>query len=415
MRGVFDRLLATQDEIRAAEEKLHAVPLFRENRPFDYDEALAELRQATEDEVQAYRVGKLATMRKLWSKEGKDLADQAEHQVKIDALVEAGGVRLEGVELAPQTLQEIRKHRPGKLLVGPEGKLSMAEAADQVGVPTEHLVDWLAQAKKKSAMVREHVEAQTRAFNDDFDAEEAMLSDRLERVLELEAKYLAQTIDGATHVPASALKAWVREKTGQTRADQAVIGEFDALKEALRREARAAEKAYRAGQMQEAKDAKERQRAVLAELRTRLADQKQALTIQARAVRMADAALKKDSKVDWDWSEQLLRLVVHFGLEGKRKSIYPRSENIPGLLQFIQSKDADGWVQHSGLIPEWIFAEGQGQLGRQHPNHWKNLTVAQLRDVDKSSCRLAPWNGRVVGQSMMATAQYLARRVSRAA
>lgn len=385
VRGVFNRLLATEDELKAAQADLHAVPLFTEGRAFDYDEATRELRQATEDEIMAYRVGKLAAMRKLWAQEGKAQADQAEHQVLIDALVREGGVRLDGEDVDSKTLQEIRKHRPGKLLVGPEGKLSMAEAADLVGKPTEQLLGWLASAMKKSAMVREFVAQQEKAFGEDFDASEAMMSERLEKVLELESKYLAQAVNGATYVSSKALKAWVREKTGQTSADQALVGEFDALKAALRREATAAERAFRAGKAGEALAAKERQRAVLAELRARLADQKQAATIQARAVRMADAALKKDSKVDWEFGEQLLRLVVHFGLEGKRKSIFPRQpERMPSLLQFIQAKDADGWTQHSGLIPEWLFAEGQGQLGRSHPNHWKNLTMGQLRDVDKA-------------------------------
>ncbi len=385
VRGVFDRLLATEDELKAAQADLHAVPLFTEGRAFDYDEATRELRQATEDEIMAYRVGKLAAMRKLWAQEGKAQADQAEHQVLIDALVREGGVRLDGEDVDSKTLQEIRKHRPGKLLVGPEGKLSMAEAADLVGKPTEQLLGWLASAMKKSAMVREFVAQQEKAFGEDFDASEAMMSERLEKVLELESKYLAQAVNGATYVSPKALKAWVREKTGQTRADQALVGEFDALKAALRREATAAERAFRAGKAAEALAAKERQRAVLAELRARLADQKQAATIQARAIRMADAALKKDSKVDWEFGEQLLRLVVHFGLEGKRKSIFPRQpERMPSLLSFIQAKDADGWTQHSGLIPEWLFAEGQGQLGRSHPNHWKNLTMGQLRDVDKA-------------------------------
>lgn len=385
MRGVFDRLLATEDELKAAQADLHAVPLFTEGRAFDYDEATRELRQATEDEIMAYRVGKLAAMRKLWAQEGKAQADKMEHQVLIDALAREGGVRLDGEEVDTKTLQEIRKHRPGKLLVGPEGKLSLAEAADMVGKPTEQFLGWLASAKKKSALVREFVAEQEKAFGDDFDASEAMMSERLEKVLELESKYLAQAVNGATYVSPKALKSWVREKTGQTKADQALVGEFDALKAALRREATAAERAFRAGKAGEALAAKERQRAVLAELRARLADQKQAATIQARAVRMADAALKGDSKVDWEFGEQLVRLVVHFGLEGKRKSIFPRQpERMSSLLQFIQAKDADGWTQHSGLIPEWLFAEGQGQLGRSHPNHWKNLTVEQLRDVDKA-------------------------------
>lgn len=382
IRGVFDRLLATQDEIRAAEDRLQTVPLFTEKRSVDYEAALAELKQATEEEVRAYRIGKLNSLRKLWAKDGKAIADNAEHQKKIDALVEAGGVRVPDSELSSGNRASIKRHRPGKLLIGPDAAMSEHEAADMVGVPRLAFWAWLSAAQTKSAIVKEHVAAQERMFNDEFDVDEVMLSERLEKVLELEARTLAEALGGRS-VPASALKAWVREKTGQTKADQALVGEFDALKEVLRRESMAARKAFREGKNKEALQAKERQRAALSEIRTRIKDQKTALTIQARAVRISEAVLNKNSKVDWDWGEQVLRLVVHFGLNEKRKSIFPRqADTMPGLLQFIQAKDADGYETHNGNIPEWIYAEGQGQLGRQNPNHWKKLSMAQLREVD---------------------------------
>ena len=89
-------------------------------------------------------IGRLKALRKVWSQEGKEQADAADHQRKIDALVAAGGVRLPEGELSPATVQSIRRHRPGKLLVGPDGALSQAEAADIAGVQTEIFWPWLA-------------------------------------------------------------------------------------------------------------------------------------------------------------------------------------------------------------------------------------------------------------------------------
>jgi hypothetical protein len=375
MRGVFDRLLATDEEIAQARERVDARPMLDlEQAAAEYVEAARKAQVVADEAIEKRRLEEHARRLPAWTKQAKEDVDKHPGQRLLADIVAGDGLNLEAlrneVPLDDRTLSRIRALRPGTNLASEAGTVDARALADAHGFETVgEMVAELLDTPTKSELLKARVSELEEQFNAEWDPEVAILSDEYERLAEMEAEVLAENAKGRP-ARASEIKRIVRERTGQMRTEYIQVSEIEALKSVVRREAAAARTAYRAGKNDMALAAKERQRRAIAELRERFKAKQEVGRIIAAAKRAA-----KSKSISWGFHEQVLELVRRFGL-GTDTMVPRRPEERPALADFLVSHgDLFGPAGAAPDLAEWIIAsDGQD-------TNYRELTLDQLRDV----------------------------------
>ncbi|WP_051693760.1 ATP-binding cassette domain-containing protein [Desulfohalovibrio reitneri] len=413
IREVFDRMLATEEEIQAAKEGMEFAPMLERDEAADEYIQAAQAAEAVADEAIERRVeDELAEKRKEWRRQAKQEADgHPAHQV-IDSILDAGGIDAQdlGVELVVdgRVIKKINKLRPSKRIIR-EGGAEAWRVAEQAGFDSvAEMVDYISRTPTKRQIIADRMEELEAEWRRTFNPEVEILSDRYEDLLEKEAQVLAGATKGRP-VKSSAIKKLVRQRTGQMKSEYIAMSEMDLLKSVVRREARAARRAYSEGKKEAAAAAKDRQRRALAELRERYKAKQELLKI-IRGVRKE----AKSKSVPWEWQEQVLSLVERFGM-GTKTLTPRRPEEMPKLVDFLRGKmdflyDPD-LLEGGAQPPESGVADWIVEASKRGRWDYRDLTLDQTRDLYKAVRWLAH-RGRIESRLISAQEQAAVQAVA---
>lgn len=377
MRGVFDRMLATAEQAERAKDAAMIRALFDEGEAGD--EYFAQVRKAgaaAEEAVQTRREKEYRRMLSQWRRQAKDAA--AAHPVlrRIAALVqgdedllgEDGGKGLDRDALLRfrdgEDVKALARRRPG--LVRVQGGMDPVAASVMLGYEdVDVMLDEFLHAPTVADFVEAQVAEAEAEWESQWRAEESVLTDSFERMLELEADMLAESASRRV-VPTDTLRRYVRERVGGANIRQ-LLGDHSALRAAYVREARAARRQRKAGTAQARKQTlahKERQRRAVAELRERY----RAKDEVGRILRYL-ARVQKSKTIDPEYREQIEGILSRFDL---RRSVSGKAiQRKNALADWIKAREDAGEMVD---IPERLRDEA-------FRTHYKELSLDELREL----------------------------------
>ena len=389
MRGVFDRMLASEEQAERAKDVAMIRAFFDEGEAGEvYFGQVRKAEVAAEEAVQARREMEYRKMLSQWRRQAKEAS--AAHPVlrRVAALVDGDEDALGdlgGKGLDYKMLLEHRGEDDTRLLLGRRPGLVRRDglnpfvAAEALGyTDLDTMLDDILAAPTKHEY-EEALVAQSQAdWEQQWRADEEVLTDSFERMLELEAEILADSAAGRS-VSADTLRKYVEERTGSARVGQ-LVGDFSALRAAYMREAKAAQRQRKASGTRARNNAlkhKERQRRALAELREKFRAKEEV----GKALRYF-SRVQKSKTIDPEYKEQIDAILGRFDL---RKSVTNKAiKRKNNLADFILAREEAGEVVN---IPERLRDEA-------FRVHYRELSLEQLREV-KDAVRNVKQLGRL--------------------
>ncbi len=331
-----------------------------------YEDMQAKAARVAIEKVEKKALRAKAAADRQVKKHSMDAARETPVMAAMSEALSDGGFNYNSLreDYGKETIRELSRRRPG--LVSRRGRATLDEIASMHGFET---ADTLMNAMLDVKTLKEYAEEARSDFEDRYaDALDAE-GDRAEFVLEVlreEEAMLSKLARGNKPAPATGLKKFIREETGQVRAEELMVSEYDALKASMKKAEQASRAAFRAGKYDGALEEKARQR-YLAEFYR--------LKLEARAEvrRLHSSLLKisKDKKIPPDYQDRINALLADYDL-------LPRSEKgaaqVESLREFLDRKEQEGETVD---IPRSLL----GKLDRYGRVHWRDMTLDQLRDV----------------------------------
>lgn len=443
VRAVFDRLLATEEDIAASRQEGVPTPVIERaadvfgvpaERLDAYRQAVARGVEKGEAEIALRRMGEQKRVESDARAEARDLVRDSSFYRGMRELTGAGGIDWNSLvamateDLAWQMREKWNAAR-GRNVIKERGRLSLDDAAAYLGVQdgTEVLA---ALMNEPTALdfITTHVAAKVAEWEQTYAPDVEFINDAMDEALRMEIEALG----GSAGPTARQVRSVVDARVGVKKAD-AVNAEYKALVAAVRKQKALIEEAVRDVRREERAAATERvkqeratatarvkneranqrwsdasKNARIDELRARLAQLKQEERLKRAALGAAyrarierDQKIRQirriaDSKIPDAFKQQILSLVAHFpGLGTERMTPRP-DENRPTLLQFEQGlavnytleEKADGTEVFP--IAPWLFEEAQ----RSGPRRASDLSLTELRDV-YDAIKMLAHQGRV--------------------
>ena len=374
LRDVMDRMLATEAEIGEARAKMDTKPLF-ENEEVgelaqEYAEWAKKAAMASDPEVQRKVEAERAKLMPKWEREAKAHVDEHEGHTLLDAIVQSGGISrqaLDDMNLTDKVVATLKGLR--KKVVTKEGGTPQALAEQYEFESPEEFISYVLSVPSKAELFEDRRAELESNWRQSRDPEVSIMTEQYEKLMEREAEILAQATRGQA-LKGAAVKKVVRERTGQVRVGRIQMTEMEALKSVIRREAAAARTAYRAGKMEEALAAKERQRKAIAELRAKYKAKAEVKQIINYLKRTGKAA-RKGKAMTADANEQIQNILEGYDL---RTSVT--------IKELDRRKYIAGWAQAQELqgkvveLPPHVLRD----IGRVH---YKEMSLDELRDLKR--------------------------------
>ena len=267
VRGVFDRMLATEEEITVAKAAQDLdEPFFPPGSELspeeqaEYDAAFQRAQQSVEDAVEQKRLREIKDLTPGWKKRAKQIADENPVHRIMDDIVSRGGLNLDALkrDYDADTVAALRKKRVG--VATRAGQVFLDEVADEYNLDGDELMNQLLDVPTKTQIIQNWVDRQA-ADHEALMDEGDYLTDAREELLALEVDLLARHMpEDHRHKPyeARGLKKVIRQKTGQTKVTR-LVPEYEALKASMRSHARGAREGLREGRRAEALKWKQKQ------------------------------------------------------------------------------------------------------------------------------------------------------------
>ena len=372
VRGVLDRLVATDEEIEAARKGNLQVPLLgkadleQHATPEEvtrYRKAAGEASSDAVESLDRHRVAGLEKRLMEWRAWAEDTVSNDRLRKNIDEISAGPGIDRESLRrlLGDEGMTGIPENSDAGLWRA--GGLDVEHAAARAGFKdARRFVDAVLAAGTKEEAIHALVDALEAGWKDKYDAQEAIRTAAARRQMEIESRIMARAASGkAGHAKAKpgerfqtvswdALRMWAEQKILREKLSDAIgIHKLLLTSRRLRREAMAAAKK------------KNWEEAFLANERARLNEALIAEHYKAQKAfrRMRDdwkAAIKTD--IDTEYRDQLNRLLMKFHLTEAK---LPVAEGAPSLATFYADKSSDSdeiGVLSSFAAPEWIV-EGE--------------------------------------------------------
>jgi hypothetical protein len=392
MRQVFDRLLATEEEISAAKDfmELKAYWLEGEGQKImgdkawsEYKNTLATAGNAADAAIRKKRITEYNKLIKGWKKDADRIA-AAEPEVKfVDELRGLGGINRPAFEAVygKAIAAAIAKEHP-RLLRKNGGEI-VQDLVDRFGISgTEELAGMLTSARNRESIAKELVINQSREFDKTFQSDDAVVTDEYSKVLAKEAEVIEALVKEKTGQPLTdkQIERLVRGRMGRMTLEEVAkvyLGERDSLKAAMQLAAKASRQAFAAGDFEGALREKNRQRALIAKMRERKRISDEVKERRARLKRNAKMTTpdrgkgKKKLTVNWEHAEQIRDLLSRFNPGIKTAVVRP--DKLQSLADFIKEHNDDTGALET--IPEWLHS------GRASKPITK-MTLEELRDLD---------------------------------
>jgi hypothetical protein len=391
MRRVMDRMLATEKEISANMELAGLRPYWNEeNGPRlmgkaqweEYLDALQRARDGIAKRIEDRRIREYNRVLKTWRKEAEIEARKNSDQELYDDVASRGGLNTDylvqkfGIEIT----RRLRKKHSS--LVKKNGKVA-AEMAYQMGVTEEALIDALLEATTKKEYINQYLNQKAKDFDENVQVEELVFSPELEALNRLEAQVMAKVAQrqGYKPVPANKIKQLIRKNTGQMRVDEFVATDRDVLRAAYTAAEKASQEAARAGRIEEALQAKQRQTVIVARLRGQYKIAREVRERRRRIKRLAQVlkgkAFQERAKGSTEWSDHARHIMQAVGIN--IKPLNP--DDMVPMMDFVRNH-SDELMGDEAAFPDWVATLVS------LPQRWKkkltHLTIDELRDIDNA-------------------------------
>lgn len=417
VRAVFDRLLASEEDIASARKRGAPEPVIERasealgiptERLSAYREAVSRGMQKGQAEIALRRMREQKQVEYEAREEARDFIESAPFYRGMRDLSMSGGIDWQSLigmateDLAWQLREKWNAGR-GKNIVQQRGGMTLDDAAAYLGVRdgTEVLAALMNEPTAREyteTHVRSKVAEWEKVYSPDFE----FVNDAMDEALRVEIESLGGNAGPTT----KQLRDLVDKRVG-VKKGSVVDAEYKALTAAVRKQKRLIEEAVREVRREERAAARERvkteragqrwsdaaKNARIDELRSRLAQLKEEERLKRAALGAAYRAriernqttrqirrIAQSKSIPDAFKQQILSLVAHFpGLGTERMAPRP-DENRPTLLQFQEALGVDYSLDDTGgasPIASWIFEEAQ----RQGPRRASDLSLSELRDV----------------------------------
>lgn len=417
VRAVFDRLLASEEDIASARKRGAPEPVIERasealgiptERLSAYREAVSRGMQKGQAEIALRRMREQKQVEYEARGEARDFIESAPFYRGMRDLSMSGGIDWQSLigmateDLAWQLREKWNVGR-GKNIVQQRGGMTLDDAAAYLGVRdgTEVLAALMNEPTAREyteTHVRSKVAEWEKVYSPDFE----FVNDAMDEALRVEIESL-----GGNAGPTTKQLRDVVDKRVGVKKGSVVDAEYKALTAAVRKQKRLIEEAVREVRREEratatgrVKNERANQRwsdaaknARIDELRSRLAQLKEEERLKRAALGAAYRAriernqttrqirrIAQSKSIPDTFKQQILSLIAHFpGLGTERMAPRP-DENRPTLLQFQEALGVEYSLDDTGgasPIASWIFEEAQ----RQGPRRASDLSLSELRDV----------------------------------
>lgn len=430
VRNVFDRLLATEEEIESARRRgasavslsdleaggLQVAPELRDR----YARAVATAQSKAEAAIAARRLVEQRRMEKTFRAEAEERIAQDPFYRAEAGVRERGGINWDSVlAFIDEDLAEDLRRKwaapPAKGFFKDNGALDFMDAAADFNLDTpQNLAGLLLSMPTRKEAVAAEVQKSLAEWNQVFDSG-MEYSNAMDEALAMEIEALT----GEKPLSGARFRAELERRMG-VKKSSAVDAEYRALKESLRKqesvmrevmrevrretqtalrqtEQQAQAKGVLAGEMHEgAKRARERRawQERMAELKSRERAKRAALAAAYRARMERDKLTRQIRKeagsknVNDAFRQQILALVAHWRKLGT-DAMRPRDiENTPSLADFVTQHESL-FGEEQSVFPDWLLAEGN-QVGEKSAG---DLTLEHVRDLNRA-VRILAHQGR---------------------
>lgn len=417
VRAVFDRLLASEEDIASARKRGAPEPVIERasealgiptERLSAYREAVSRGMQKGQAEIALRRMREQKQVEYEAREEARDFIESAPFYRGMRDLSMSGGIDWQSLigmateDLAWQLREKWNAGR-GKNIVQQRGGMTLDDAAAYLGVRdgTEVLAALMNEPTAREyteSHVRSKVAEWEKVYSPDFE----FVNDAMDEALRVEIESL-----GGNAGPTTKQLRDVVDKRVGVKKGSVVDAEYKALTAAVRKQKRLIEEAVREVRREERAAERERvkteragqrwsdaaKNARIDELRSRLAQLKEEERLKRAALGAAYRAriernqttrqirrIAQSKSIPDTFKQQILSLIAHFpGLGTERMAPRP-DENRPTLLQFQEALGVEYSLDDTGgasPIASWIFEEAQ----RQGPRRASDLSLSELRDV----------------------------------
>lgn len=428
VRAVFDRLLASEEDIASARKRGAPEPVIERasealgiptERLSAYREAVSRGMQKGQAEIALRRMREQKQVEYEAREEARGFIESAPFYRGMRDLSMSGGIDWQSLigmateDLAWQLREKWNAGR-GKNIVQQRGGMTLDDAAAYLGVRdgTEVLAALMNEPTAREyteTHVRSKVAEWEKVYSPDFE----FVNDAMDEALRVEIESLGGNAGPTT----KQLRDLVDKRVG-VKKGSVVDAEYKALTAAVRKQKRLIEEAVREVRREERAAAMERvkqeratasgrvkneranqrwsdaaKNARIDELRSRLAQLKEEERLKRAALGAAYRAriernqttrqirrIAQSKSIPDTFKQQILSLIAHFpGLGTERMAPRP-DENRPTLLQFQEALGVEYSLDDTGgasPIASWIFEEAQ----RQGPRRASDLSLSELRDV----------------------------------
>jgi|GEM_PF-5614968 len=335
LRRVFDRLVATEEEIQQARELAAQIAILDEkflkeagatNAEIKEYRSASENAEATEKKDKQ-RVGKLDERLKAYRAQAKEEIKQEPVYKAMDMLVEKGGidkasvVRLFGKINLPSVKGLFKK----------DG-LDIEHAAIEAGYESaREFVDAMTKAKTRQQWIEQRVAQLEIEHDQELTTEEAIRTAQSRKQMELESKWLARKeAAGRAALARKALRIWADQTTDAQKVGDAIrISKILTTSRKLRQQVI---KAVKAGDWTKAFDLNEKARMNEALIAAHYRANEAYRKMQTRWKR----AVKSD--VAYEYRQQINQLMLRNQMVSRRLDV---NEDTPSLSKFIDDLNAN--------------------------------------------------------------------------
>lgn len=417
VRAVFDRLLASEEDIASARKRGAPEPVIERasealgiptERLSAYREAVSRGMQKGQAEIALRRMREQKQVEYEAREEARDFIESAPFYRGMRDLSMSGGIDWQSLigmateDLAWQLREKWNAGR-GKNIVQQRGGMTLDDAAAYLGVRdgTEVLAALMNEPTARE-YTETHVQSKVAEWEKVYSPDFEFVNDAMDEALRVEIESL-----GGNAGPTTKQLRNVVDKRVGVKKGSVVDAEYKALTAAVRKQKRLIEEAVREVRREERAAARERVKTERAgqrwsdaaknvridELRSRLAQLKEEERLKRAALGAAYRAriernqttrqirrIAQSKSIPDTFKQQILSLIAHFpGLGTERMAPRP-DENRPTLLQFQEALGVEYSLDDTGgasPIASWIFEEAQ----RQGPRRASDLSLSELRDV----------------------------------
>lgn len=417
VRAVFDRLLASEEDIASARKRGAPEPVIERasealgiptERLSAYREAVSRGMQKGQAEIALRRMREQKQVEYEARGEARDFIESAPFYRGMRDLSMSGGIDWQSLigmateDLAWQLREKWDAGR-GKNIVQQGGGMTLDDAAAYLGVRdgTEVLAALMNEPTARE-YTETHVQSKVAEWEKVYSPDFEFVNDAMDEALRVEIESL-----GGNAGPTTKQLRDVVDKRVGVKKGSVVDAEYKALTAAVRKQKRLIEEAVREVRREERAAARERvkteragqrwsdaaKNARIDELRSRLAQLKEEERLKRAALGAAYRAriernqttrqirrIAQSKSIPDAFKQQILSLVAHFPGLGTERMVPRPDENRPTLLQFQEALGVEYSLDDTGgasPIASWIFEEAQ----RQGPRRASDLSLSELRDV----------------------------------